>query len=487
MAEVDTSIYKQQPQTGINALNPSQIVDFASKATSLGSDLAVGNAIKNAADPSDPTGVNVERLQKGITENPLAARQLLPTMHAIQQLKQAGYAADQSGIDTLQKRWGLVDAVLYPLRAKKDLSRGDLYDAAANLMAHPEAQKLGLTLPVVMNSIKTMPTKPDELRPWLDRMHGQVLSARERLDAYSPQIQYTNRGGELVAMDVNPRSPTFGKEVAKPVPTNLPPTTQVVNPSGARQYIGEQGTVPGREQEVPTTPAVPGVPGSSGGPPAVSENPPGTEKSAAIMQDDLARARNFGQEMAPWQQALEKLNTLGKGGTGPGSKGRQEFQSFLFALAPDIARWSGVSPDKLQNYAEAEKYLTQATQSRAQGFGAHTDMQLATAISGNPNVNINQMANVDVVKMAIALRRMEQAQTLHSAKSGPVGYTESSAKWAGTQDPRAYAIDMMDAKQLKKLDETLKPGTPERRKFNASIKAAIDAGVISPIEAEGAK
>lgn len=205
---------------------------------------------------------------------------------------------------------------------------------------------------------------------------------------------------------------------------------------------------------------------------------PGQTKSSEIMQNDLDRAKNYQQEITPWNQALDKLQQLGPGGVGPGSKGRQEAESFMFALNPTIARWAGVDPAKIKNYAEAEKYLTNATQTRAAGFGSHTDMQLSTALTGSPNVHINQMAAVDVTKMAIALRRMEQTQTLENAKAGGPKYTENSAKWGTTVDPRAFAIDLMPPEQVEKLQKELKGAA--RDKFNRSLRLGIENGVITP-------
>jgi hypothetical protein len=152
---------------------------------------------------------------------------------------------------------------------------------------------------------------------------------------------------------------------------------------------------------------------------------------------------------------------------------------------PTLARWiPGVSPGDIQNYDEAKKYLTQATMGRLAGFGHGTDQQLATALTGNPNVNISNMAAVDVTKMAIAARRMEHAQTLMAAGAGPVGYSQASANFAAGQDPRAYMIDLMEPDQIKKLQATLKG--PERARFNTSLQAAINAGVIAPNFVPGA-
>lgn len=223
--------------------------------------------------------------------------------------------------------------------------------------------------------------------------------------------------------------------------------------------------------------AAPPAGGAPAGGPQVTGNPMGSERSAEAYQAALQRASNYGQDIYPWQEAARILEQSPKGFTGPGSKGRQQLEEFVYALSPTVARWSGIPEDKIKNYAELEKYLTQATQSRATGFGAHTDMQLATAISGNPNVHINDLANKDVVKAAIALRRMEHAQALAASKAGPVRYSEAAARWGATMDPRAFAIDMMPAKEVERLKKELKG--KERARFNQSLQAAIDAGVVT--------
>ena len=143
-----------------------------------------------------------------------------------------------------------------------------------------------------------------------------------------------------------------------------------------------------------------------------------------------------------------------------------------------IARWTGVDPEKISNYSEVEKYLTQGLQGRAANFGAHTDMQLATTASGSPNVHITDLAGVPLIKATIAMRRMEQAQILENSKFGGPQYTDEAGKWAVRQDPRAYMLDMLPPEQVKQLQTTLKG--PERARFNASLRAAIRSGVVTP-------
>lgn len=208
--------------------------------------------------------------------------------------------------------------------------------------------------------------------------------------------------------------------------------------------------------------------------------PPGGEQSALEMRADLSRAGQFGQEMFPWQEALRASGELrakyGEGFFGPGSKGRQDFKSFFYALAPTVSRWAGVDPKALEDYAKADKYLTQAVQTRAQGFGAHTDQQLATTISGSPNVHVNDLAVDDVIKASIALRRAEHAQVMQSSKAGGPNYTGQKAQWPAQNDIRAFSLDLLTPDQRNKLVSSLTPA--ERRKFNSSLRTAYETGVM---------
>lgn len=210
--------------------------------------------------------------------------------------------------------------------------------------------------------------------------------------------------------------------------------------------------------------------------PVVTANPPGTTESAGAMQADLQRAGTYSQDLYPWQQALAKLKALGPGATAPGSAGRQELESFVYGLAPSLVPQSEL--DKITNYADLNKYLTQGMQQRAQNLGPHTNEGLSTAVSGSPNVNINDMSVDQLIKGQIALRKAEQSQILESAKAGPVGYTGAKAKFASSQDVSAYGIDMMTPEQIQNLQKNLKGA--DRAKFNASLRSAVSNGLITP-------
>lgn len=207
--------------------------------------------------------------------------------------------------------------------------------------------------------------------------------------------------------------------------------------------------------------------------------PPGADISAAAYEQAKLRESNYGQEMYPMQRALQLAHTLGPGGTGPGAEGRSNFASFINTLSPTIAQWlPGIDPQQIKDFAEFNKYVTQAAQARASGLGAHTDQQVATTLTANPSAHIDNLATEDVLKANIALRNMERVQNLEGSKSGPIGFTKATSGLAGQLDPRAFLLPNLSMEQRLNLSKSL-TGTA-RENFNKSIDLAIKHGVIDP-------
>lgn len=232
----------------------------------------------------------------------------------------------------------------------------------------------------------------------------------------------------------------------------------IINPATGEQTIVPQGAV--------------NLSGSG----LATSLPPGGGESSQARQEDLRRSGQFKDDIFPLMKARELAEKLGPGGMAPGSKGRQEFESFVYGLAPSILPES--MRDKIRNYAELEKYLVNNASQRAQNLGPHTNEGLATATTGSPNVHINDLAGKELIDAQIALRRMEHAVTMQASRAAPQNYTAEKARLGSIQDPRAYRIDLMKPEEIQTLQKTLKG--PERARFNSSLKAAIDSGAVSP-------
>ena len=267
------------------------------------------------------------------------------------------------------------------------------------------------------------------------------------------------------------------------VATRYPDIISAASATGRRNpgLLINSGLSPeGQSGEVTGTPTSAGqqtilkVPASNMGIGRVTSLPQGSDISSSAMQADLAREGSYQSDINPLRKALELAQKLGPGGMAPGSKGRQEFESFVYGLAPSLVPAN--MQDKIKNYAELEKYLVNNASQRAQNLGPHTNEGLATATTGSPNVHINDLAGVDLIKAQLAIRNMEHAQVMQAAKGGGPNYTTNKAAFSSLHDPRAYAINTMSPDDIKKLQATLKG--PERAKFNQSLRAAIDSGVV---------
>lgn len=205
------------------------------------------------------------------------------------------------------------------------------------------------------------------------------------------------------------------------------------------------------------------------------------EAGGPMMAAALARAGTYGADIFPMEQALSALQKLGPTGTGAGKDEINTIKNFVQAnlsWLPGAEKISG-NPEDIKNFDEAKKYLTNIAGARAGAFGHGTDQALSTALTASPNTHISNLAAVDLTKATIALRRMEQVQTLEADSQGIAEYKYPgwAAKWATTVDPRAFMIDKMDKKQLEGVEKTL--DTPEkRRRFNMSVKKAVDSGVL---------
>jgi hypothetical protein len=192
--------------------------------------------------------------------------------------------------------------------------------------------------------------------------------------------------------------------------------------------------------------------------------------------NDQRVAGRYAQDIQPLNRALELVKQLGAGSTGPGTEGRQKAMEFLYAAVPSLIPES--EKKNIQGRAELEKYLMNDAQARAENFGPHTNAGLATSITGSPNVHINDLAVHDLLKARIALRKMEQATIVQSAKGGALNYPTNRANISGGMDPRAFATSTMAPEEIAALHKSLKGA--ERRKFNESYSHGVAAGVISP-------
>lgn len=208
------------------------------------------------------------------------------------------------------------------------------------------------------------------------------------------------------------------------------------------------------------------IPGAAG---AAEQTGGASGKMLATARDASA---NYTQEVYPLKATIKSLEELGPNATGPGSEALNRAKSVLVFLGADKAL--GIDANKITDYQTANKYMIQWANTVS---AAGTNDRLAAAIAGNPNMKMIQASNLVVAKSALALRRMQQAQLNEFEQTGlpEKDYARWAAQWNKTQDPRAYAIDIMGRDSADKMLKGMSP--QERQRFETSLGAARRAGL----------
>jgi hypothetical protein len=214
------------------------------------------------------------------------------------------------------------------------------------------------------------------------------------------------------------------------------------------------------------------------------EPPPGQMEAAEIAGkgsgEALARARqsagNFQREIFPLTQAIPAMEKLGTKGTGPGTETLNHIASFILSNVPGVSEKDPAFAN-VPTYDKAKKYMVDFVN---QTGNTGTNDKLAAAFAGNPSVNISNAAAVDVLKSALSLRLMQQAQYLEFEKSSKPDseFSKFIAQKNNQLDPRAFGVNYMSPEAKQKLKEQLSKNPKEKELFEKSIQIAHDAGYI---------
>jgi hypothetical protein len=415
-----------------------------------------------------------------------------------QQQVQGQIGIDQSKINLAHDQYGKLSSFLGSLAQDPRVSTPEGHQIL--LDATQQAVKQGWITPdIAQVEIQNMPTDPAQIPQYLQTLNTRVLDAQGKFTEIYGSPQMITNGSQTVPASVSPI--TGIRPIGAPIQQTLTPqdrgtlveTTDeqgrtVLRPKG--NLLSAAGVDPMTAQPQQQNRLVPAPAPVERGPALAppSANPDGgvvtsppagqveaqTKTAAAGAEQfgqDVARERNYQADILPLEKARDALISLGTTGTGPGTEQLNEVKSFLTSMGI-------VGPDEdVKNFDEARKYLVQY----ARGAGdTGTNDKLAAAFAGNPSLGISNAASVDVVKTAISLRRLQNAQVraFSSSQQSPADYSKWSTEFNATQDPVAYGFDMMDGAQRLKYFKGL--SGEEKNKFLTSLKTAQQLGVIAP-------
>ncbi|MDB5531602.1 MAG: hypothetical protein JWR51_4705 [Devosia sp.] len=394
----------------------------------------------------------------------------------------------QTQLDLVNNQVGTLVNGFSTLAAVPDLSADHFADFGQRMVQE------GIISPEIyaaeMKQVQAAQGNPDALRALAGNYSLRALDAGQRFSAQYGTAGTIDQGNALLPVTTSPM--TGIHPIGAPIPKTLSPSelatpaTIGTTPEGqpitgtTGQLLEKAGVnpltaMPNPPALDPNNPLMPVAPAEAG---VVTTLPVGDvaamEKVGGASGEDLAAARlretNFQRDILPLSKAIPALEALGTTGTGPGTEQINEIASFLQSMGVP-----GIDATKVKNFDEVRKYLSQY----AQAGDPSTNDKLAAAFAANPSVGVSNAAAVDVAKTALALRKLQNAQLKAFEASGlpESQFTKFAAQFNAEQDPRAYAIDMMDDKARAKLLGDLKG--EERAKFAKSLRKAIDLGLVT--------
>jgi len=434
------------------------------------------------------------------------ARETNKLLQLQQQSGQVGL--DQAKIDLAHQQYGRLSQFLGSLAQDPRIATPQGHDILTQ--ATDQAVKQGWITPDIAKvEIENMPSDPAQLPQYLQNLNVRVQDGQSQFAKIYGTPSTIDNGSQQLPVTVSPI--TGIRPIAAPIDNTVTPgqragLVETTGPRGER-IIKTQGQVLEQAGVNPLT-AVPAtaptgqenrlIPSQpQGGAPASvqpPQAPPGggvvaspqagqieaqtkiASASADQFSTDTARERNFQSDIVPLQKAREALVRLGTTGTGPGTEQINEVKSFLVSQGV-------ISPDQsIKDFDEARKYLTQFARSAGD---TGTNDKLAAAFAGNPNVGISNAASVDVLKTAMSLRRMQNAQVRAFSATGqnPADYGQWSTEFNAQQDPVAYGFDLMDQKDRQKYFSGLNDA--DKTKFVNSLNTATQLGLIAPPATNG--
>lgn len=467
-----------------NANSPLEFLKTLGSIQQPMSNLVTGRAVQGAI--GDDGTVDANKLG-GLLKNsgPLGGMQAIPTLDAAQRLKQAGYDTSDKAMGNYANRMQVMDRQLFPLLSKKDLSTGDLHEAAVELLSHPEAKAMGITLPIIMSGLKQLTAMKDgkapdseELRARLYRMHGQVQSAGENLKAYMPQPVQTDLGGEIANTDQNPGSPTFGKVIGPTLPKQLLPTQPTIdNKTGKTSIIGERPpSVPGAmpNQNAEQKPLQTSL--------AAGEEQARTKTSEKA--GELANRLTDAASQVPAQKALlgnieDNLKNFEPGPAADWTKVAKAFSNRNLPLPSGMK----FDPKSIASQEEFNKYATLLMQAQFQTLGGTgTDKQFGSTFDSNPNELMTKLGIKGVIHYLKGNQDAVKAMNKEWIKWREAGndvssYPEFQLKFNDQYDPRVFQFKYMTPQERMEYIKGME-NEGELKKFKTDLAIARKKGWI---------
>lgn len=457
-------------------------------------------------------------LYKPVTPQPgqspyKAVNDVSDTQNKLLDTQQKQTQVDSGKVDLAFKQMNHMRNILSDLSTDPELGRSDMTKKISERAAY--GAKLGLFTPQqVVEGLKGLPTTPREQYSWIRDQLGAVMSATEKMGAYFGRPETRSVGGGEVTTQT-PGLPGLPVQERSSRPFTVPPTqTGVVTEGvdrGAQTTVGGSGIAPleqgtGSMPGGPAPMAAPAPGGPSVAPAAVPGGRPApapravpqpvqtslapgeTERMGSAVNAYNAASAATGQysvRVNPLRKAIPILEKMKPTDIGPTSERWNDIKSIAQTLG--AGPLAGIDPEKIKDYNELKKYFNQYTSQAAATLGPKTNEGLATAVTSNPNVNMDKLSATELAKMALGVERMQAAavkefKELVDARKVPANsFHDFMIDWGTQQDPRAFVYDLLDEKAQEKVR---KLPTAEREKVKEGMRIAKKHGLLGDVHRE---
>jgi hypothetical protein len=419
------------------------------------------------------------------------AQQQNQLLHTENQRAQVGLSQDK--VNLAHQQYGILSGTLGTLAQDPRIATPAGFD-----LLHQTTDQLvksGIITPdIAQAELANAPSDPSQLPQYLQTLNTRVLDAQGKFGEIYGQPGTISNGNRIIPVTTSPIAGV--KRIGADIPMETGPSERnalvhTIGPQG-QDIVAPQGQVvqkagnnaltgmpmgPVNQLGQMSAPAAPSsIQPQAGGGAAIS--PPAGQVDSMVhtavastdkYNADQQREANFQQDMLPLNKAFKGMQALGTTGTGPGTETLNDVKSFLVS--------QGVinQNDDVKNFDEVRKYTTQLARTNGD---TGSDSRLAASFAGNPSVNISNAAAQDVLKSAISLRKLQNAQVQAFSQSGlPASeYQKWAQSWNKSQDPVAYGFDLMEPAQRVKYIKSLSP--EKKTAFVQSLTSAVQLGLV---------
>lgn len=394
-----------------------------------------------------------EEVRRAQAEAQVAQQTVQPRISTAQSTAtQAGAQASTAQLENLRSQISNMSRQSLNLLTKEDLTHKDIESFVEKTM-----RNTGATQEAINQAKADIPmgASPAGLRAWLARNSANALSAEAQLEKLFPSAQMLQTGAAAVPVTMG--SPYLATQapgtIAGPgVEMQIPPTQQIVTPTGETRLVGPLSQRGQQPQQFVTGLTPPQAGALQAASEVIKEDLP---RTVAEAKDAPARIGIF--------QNIKKLTPDAL--TGPTAERRQMIASLAQMIGIDVYKMETASTDELLKNT-----------SLLQLAGGNTDAARELAKFANPNNKMTKEGITRVTNQLLGIENMKLARAnyLTPAQNDAAQYMQRKQAFDSISDPRLF--QEMTEEDARKMWNAMSQS--ERDKIIAMRNQARAIGVI---------